>query len=122
MDQKLELGAEGYSPRVLQLVVRQGGGRASAFAEASEDLKELAEVEISPKHVERLVERVGKEWADARDAEVELFKKGQLKRDYAQAPAAAAVMLDGAGLRPARRISRPGCMSRRGGRRKWAVV
>jgi hypothetical protein len=85
---------EGYSPEVLQKAVRQGS-KAASFAEAREDLFDLAEINISSRHLETLVERVGGEWAQNRDAEVELFRKDELKRDYRQAPAVSAVMLDG---------------------------
>jgi uncharacterized protein YjbJ (UPF0337 family) len=85
---------EGYSPKVLQKAVRQGSKSAS-FAEASEDLQELAQVQISARHVETLVERVGQEWAEKRDADVAAFREDELKRDYPQAPKVSAVMLDG---------------------------
>jgi hypothetical protein len=97
LDQKLALTAEGYSPRVLQKLVRQGG-KAASFVDASDDLESLAEIRISPKHLERLVERVGLEWASARDADVSAFRAGRLGRDYPEPPGpgvAAAVMLDG---------------------------
>ncbi len=97
MDRKLELTAEGYSPRVLQMLVRQGA-KARSFADACDDVESLAEVGISPKHLQRLVERVGKEWAEARDAGVAAFRAGRLARDYREPPGpgtAAAVMLDG---------------------------
>jgi hypothetical protein len=94
LDQKLGLTAEGYSPRVVQMVVRQGS-KSPSFGEASDDLRELAQIEISPRHTETLVERVGSEWARNRDAEVAAFRQGQLKRDFAQPPTASAVMLDG---------------------------
>jgi hypothetical protein len=94
LDQKLALTAEGYSPRVVEKAVRQGS-KSPSFAEASEDLAELAGIAISPKHLERLVERVGGEWADHRDQEVKAFVAGKLPRNYAQAPAVSAVMLDG---------------------------
>jgi hypothetical protein len=93
----LGLGTEGYSPRALRLIVRQGG-KASSFHEASEDLGELAGLEVSPKHVERLTERVGREWQQRRDGEVEAFKQARLPRQYSQKPSAAAVMLDGGRL------------------------
>jgi len=66
-----------------------------SFREASEDLQELAEIAISPTHLQRLSERIGREWARVRDQEVELFRKQQLSCDYAEAPQAAAVMMDG---------------------------
>jgi hypothetical protein len=45
--------------------------------------------------LQRLSERVGAEWAAARDAEVQQFRAGELRRQYRKAPAVAAVMLDG---------------------------
>jgi hypothetical protein len=77
--------------------VRQAS-KASSFKDASEDLKALAEVAISPTHLQRLSERVGREWEQARDREVEAFREGQLACAYAAAPKAAAVMLDGGRL------------------------
>ena len=97
LDGKLELTAEGYSPAVVRKLVRQGS-KAAGFADACDDLKELAQVTVSPKHLERLTERVGKEWAAARDADVAAFRAGRLGRDYPQPPGpgvVAAVMLDG---------------------------
>jgi len=95
LDVKLRLGTEGYSPKVLAKAARQASKSAS-FAEASDDLRELAEVEISPTHLQRISERIGREWAATRDAEVEQFRESKLKRTYSEAPrGAAAVMLDG---------------------------
>lgn len=72
--------------------------KAASFKEASEDLKALAEVSISPTHLQRLSERVGKEWEQARDQEVAAFREDKLVCAYAAAPKAAAVMLDGGRL------------------------
>lgn len=92
------LGTEGYSPAVLAKAVRQAS-KAPSFAEASDDLRELAEVEISPTHLQRLSERIGQEWAEVRDEEVEKFRHRQLERTYKEPPhGAAAVMLDGGRL------------------------
>jgi hypothetical protein len=55
----------------------------------------LAGVAISPSHLQRLTERVGAERAQARDAAVQSFREGRLPREYRQAPATAAVVLDG---------------------------
>lgn len=55
----------------------------------------LAKLSISPAHLQRLCERVGGEWADARDADVEAFRTGQLQPAVATAPEVAAIMLDG---------------------------
>jgi hypothetical protein len=94
LDQKLELSVEGYSPVVLRKLVRQGG-KAASFADACDDLKELAGITISPKHLSRLVERIGGEWQANRDADVKALREDRLGRDYPQPPVAAAVMLDG---------------------------
>ena len=65
-------------------------------------------MEISPKQVERLTERLGCEWAAKRDHDVELFKQDRLPRQYTQAPAAAAVMLDGGRMLTRTDQGRPG--------------
>jgi hypothetical protein len=81
----------------VQKGVRQAS-KAASFKEASEDLKELLEVSISPTHLQRLSERVGQEWAQERDKEVQAFRENRLTCAYAAAPKAAAVMLDGGRL------------------------
>jgi hypothetical protein len=98
LDVRLRLGTEGYSSAVLAKAVRQAS-KAPSFQEASDDLRELAEVEISPTHLQRLSERIGKEWAEVRDEEVEQFRQAKLERSYKEPPrGAAAVMLDGGRL------------------------
>jgi hypothetical protein len=80
---------------LLAKAVRQAS-KASSFEDASDDLRELAGVEISATHLQRLSERIGREWAKARDEEVEKFRKAELERSYKEPPGgAAAVMLDG---------------------------
>ena len=94
----MALGTEGYSPGVLARAIRQAS-KASSFAEASDDLRELAEIEISAAHLQRLSERVGAEWAEVRDEEVEKFRQAKLERSYKEPPrGAAVVMLDGGRL------------------------
>jgi hypothetical protein len=95
-DIRLGLGVEGYSPSVLRKAVRQAT-KAASFQEASDDLRELAELTISPVHLHRLSERIGQEWIEVRDEEVERFRTDDLPRSYRETPrgAAAAVMLDG---------------------------
>ncbi len=83
---------------MLAKTVRQAS-KASSFADASDDLRELADLEISPTHVQRLSQRIGLEWAEVRDEEVEKFRKAELERTYKEPPkGAAAVMLDGGRL------------------------
>jgi hypothetical protein len=52
-------------------------------------------VAISPSHLRKLTERVGREWAAARDADVQAFREDELPAQYAQAPRVATVMVDG---------------------------
>src|ERR1051326_2126398 len=85
---------EGYSPRVLEKAVRQAS-KASSFEDASEDLCELAGISISASHLQRLSQRIGREWAQARDQEVQAFREKRLLCAYAAGPQASAVMLDG---------------------------
>lgn len=94
LDVRLHLGTEGYSPKLVEKVVRQAS-KAASFAEASADVRELAEVDISTTHVQRLSERIGAEWIELRDEEVAQFRQDELPRHYQGAPPAAAVMLDG---------------------------
>jgi hypothetical protein len=93
----LRLTQEGYSPKVVRLAVRQAA-QAPSFAEASDDLREPAGVSISATHRQRLCERVGPEWAQARDGDVEPFRRQQLQPVPAEPPAVAAVMPDGGRL------------------------
>jgi hypothetical protein len=81
----------------VRLAVRQAA-KAPSFQEASDDLKELAGLAVSVTHLDRLTQRVGTEWAAARDREVEAFQKGALPAVPAAAPEVAAVMLDGGKL------------------------
>lgn len=90
----MQLGTEGYSPTLLQKAIRQAG-KASSFKEASEDLRELAGFAISATHLQRLTRRIGGEWQQQRDADVQAFREDRLPRDYQKAPTVAAVMLDG---------------------------
>lgn len=79
-------------------MVRQAS-KAPSFAEASDDLRELADVQISPTHLQRVSERIGEEWVEIRDDDVEKFRKAELERAYKEPPqGAAAVMLDGGRL------------------------
>jgi hypothetical protein len=94
LDQKLELGTEGYSPAVIKLAVHKAEEMPS-FATASADLAESVPVKMSPKHLQRLCGRIGGEWAQRRDQEVEAYQQQHLARAYPKAaPAVAAVMVD----------------------------
>jgi hypothetical protein len=93
----LGLGTEGYSLAVLKKAIRQSQ-KARSFTDASTDLAELLQVQISPTHLRTLAERFGREWAEHRDADVQAFKDGKLPRGYVEPPQVAALMVDGGTL------------------------
>lgn len=97
LDRKLGLNVEGYSPAVLRLALRQAQ-KAASFADASEDLRELAKLRISATHLQRLARRVGREWQDLRDGRVAAFKEDRLGVEHAQPPRVAVVQVDGGRL------------------------
>jgi hypothetical protein len=78
----------------LRKAVRQAS-KAASFKDASDDLRELAQIAISPAHLQRLTERIGGEWQQRRDADLQAFRDDRLGRDCTKAPTVAAVMLDG---------------------------
>lgn len=93
LDERLGLGSEGYSPRLLQKI-EYAGANGGSFQEAAKELKVLAELAISPKHVQRITERLGAERRNQRDAEVIAFQEGTLKPRYPESPEVVAVHLD----------------------------
>jgi hypothetical protein len=103
---KLDLGPEDYSPALVRKIVRHGG--KDPFEEASVDLHEDLGLDVTPKQVQRITERVGAEWAAQRDREVAAFQQGHLPRLHSQAPEVAAVMPDGGRLQTRASDAKPG--------------
>lgn len=93
LDERLKLGGEGYSPGLLQKI-EYAGGNCRSFQTAAESLDRLAEFSISPKHVQRLAERLGRERAEARDKAATAMADRKLRSNYKQAPAVAVIFLD----------------------------
>lgn len=89
----MELGTEGYSPNLLEKI-EYAGSNGVSFKEASRQLKQLAELEITDKHIQRLTERLGAERQQQRDEQVEQMKEGKLGNKYLNRPEIAAVHLD----------------------------
>jgi hypothetical protein len=87
--------------------VRQAA-KAPSFKEASEDLRELAGLAVSPSHLQRLSVRIGREWAAARDADVAAFREGRLAAARAQPARAATVMVDGGRYQAREETGAPG--------------
>lgn len=93
LDEKLRLGTEGYSPAML-IRIEYAGGNADSFEQACECLDKLGELSISPKHVQRLTQRLGAERLAQRDADVALRQAGKLQPQHAQPPAVAVIHVD----------------------------
>lgn len=62
-----------YSPTALRKVV-YAGAQAASFPQGSRDLKELAELDVSPERVRRATERIGEERVAERDAQVAAYE------------------------------------------------
>lgn len=90
----------------MRKIVRHGG--KDPFEEASVDLHEDLGLDITPKQVQRITERVGSEWAAQRDREIAAFGQGHLPRLHSQAPEVAAVMPDGGRLQTRASDAKPG--------------
>jgi hypothetical protein len=93
LDERLALGTEGYSVAMLAKIEYAGANHPS-FAQAADALGRLAELEISAKHTQRIVERLGCERAARRDAEVEKMRGRQLFAAHAQPPTTVAIHVD----------------------------
>ncbi len=93
----MRLGTEGYSPAVLRKAVRQNS-KATSCKDASDDLYELLGVRISPSHLHKLTLRIGREWTDYRQADVQAFQQKRLPAECVQAAKVACVMVDGGRL------------------------
>ena len=91
-----------YSPTVWKKVV-YAGAQATSFSQAARDLKELAELDISPERVRRATERIGGERVAERDAQAAVYEALPIpERRRAPAdqptPAVACVQMDGGRL------------------------
>jgi len=93
LDDRLKLGTEGYSPRLLEKIEYAGTNEGS-FGQAGAALGVLGELPISAKHVQRITERLGEERRQQRDAQVSAMKAGTLKPMYPHPPQVAAIHLD----------------------------
>jgi hypothetical protein len=107
LDERLRVGTEGYSPRLLQKIEYSGANEES-FQEAAKELKVLAELSISAKHVQRITERLGAERQQQRDAEVAAFQAGVLKPQYPEPPQVVAVHLDAGKIQLRQESGEPG--------------
>jgi len=71
------------------------GGNLESFAQGAEAVKRFLGLPISPKALQVLTEKFGRERASLRDAKVTQFEKGGLPPRHREPPGVAAVVLDG---------------------------
>ncbi len=121
MDERLKVGTEGYSPRLLQKIEYAGSNEPS-FEVAGAALQQLAELPISARHVERITERLGRERAEQRDAEVASLQASTLQPRYAEPPQVVAIHLDAGKLQLREDDGRPGVRDPRWGDTKIACL
>jgi hypothetical protein len=86
------------SPRVLEKMV-YAGTQSRSFRQAGQDLKHLAELEISEQRIARATKRIGQERVAQRDAEIAAWEKlslpEQQRSPRGQVPQLACVEMDG---------------------------
>jgi hypothetical protein len=75
----LKLDGRGYSPLVLEQIVTAGAA-VKSYEAAAILLKKLAEVEVSPRHVNNLTTMVGEELAEATRRQTEAYQEQPLPR------------------------------------------
>lgn len=102
----LRLDGHGYSPALLQKIVR-AGGRLHSFADAAFALS-LSGLSISARHVQQLTQEVGTDQEQVRDEQALRRRRRQLSPQAPTAPAAVAVEVDGGRLRTRAVGSGPG--------------
>ena len=93
LDRRLEIGSEGYSPKILEKI-EYAGANAVSFKQAQRHMEILAGLEISDRHLEDLTERFGAERQQRRDEEMELMKQDKLEVKILNKPKVCAVYVD----------------------------
>jgi hypothetical protein len=91
-----------YSPTALKKVT-YAGTQAASFPQGARDLKELAELDVSPERVRRATERIGNERVAERDAQAAAYEALPIPERRAvpadqPTPAVACVQMDGGRL------------------------
>jgi hypothetical protein len=96
----LGVDRSGLSPRVQQKIVH-AGVNSTSYLQASRDLAALSDLDVEPKPVERLVQAIGRERVDRRDAAVKshqrlpLMAKDAVAHPERPCPRVAMVSIDG---------------------------
>jgi hypothetical protein len=94
LDIQLNLRTESYSPWVLERL-EWAGGNLESFQKGAAAIEKLLELEVTSAGLCAVTEKLGRERASLRDAEVDAFQNGDLEPQYVEAPAVAAVAMDG---------------------------
>ena len=94
LDLALNLRAESYSPWILERL-EWAGGNLESFQQGSTAIHKTLELEITPQGLCALTEKLGRERAIQRDADVAAFQSGELQARHVEAPPVAMAMLDG---------------------------
>lgn len=79
----MRLDGRTYSPLVLEQIVTAGGA-VKSYEAAAILLKQLAEVEVSPRHVNNLTMMVGEELAESVDRQTAAYREQPLPREPTQ--------------------------------------
>jgi hypothetical protein len=105
-----------YTPKVYRRIVF-ASAQGTSFQEASEALRELAELEILPKRVWRAAKRIGQERVEERQAASEQYRQLPLperrQSPTGQFPPVACVQMDGGRFQERLRKSPPKARSKR---------
>ncbi len=93
----MRLDGRSYTPALLRRIVTLAGRLRSA-EQAAVALEVAADVAISGRHVQRLVQEVGDDLAHQRDAQAERYRRRELPARVQEPPALAVVEVDGGRL------------------------
>ncbi|HEV7226060.1 MAG TPA: hypothetical protein VGN42_25360, partial [Pirellulales bacterium] len=97
----LKLDAHGFSPSLLEKILKMAGS-ADSFEAAAEALRSVGEISISARTVNQLSAQLGGELADARDQRTQVYQQQPLPRVPTKVdppPCLAAVFCDGGRMR-----------------------
>ena len=97
LDKALDVVGSGFSPGLRRLSSRVGA--KESFAQGSEDLRELAGVEVETKEVERISERIGEEISTAENNRRErIFSGNVVALPLQEPPEKVYIAVDGTGV------------------------
>lgn len=103
----MRLTSHSHSPSIFGKIVRTGA-RQHSFKDATDVLKDLAEIRISSRQLSRIAHEVGRQLETRRDQSVQELRNKQLTPDVATRPALAIVEVDGGRLQIRGEATGPG--------------